>query len=98
MTLAEFLQNSNTAFVKPTARQNGLNFRTEDGRITATVLVEDCPEESEILAWVKARLNHTVRTSPGSNIISINAPVEKGVSLAGLFDEPKAASKKKVKA
>lgn len=99
MTFSEYLRSNAASYVKPTANSNGLNFRTSEGKVVGTILMQEPPtEESEILDWVKSNLNHNVRTSVGSNIISLQAPVDKGFELAGLWDEPAAKSSKKVKA
>lgn len=98
MTLSEFLRSNSASFVKPTANNNGLNFRTSEGKVVATLLMQEPPiEDKEILSWVKDHLNFNVRTSANSNIISIQAPVDKGVSLDLLFEEAP-VSKKKAKA
>lgn len=96
MTFSEFLRSNGGAFIKATANNNGLNVRNAEGQVIATILMTEVPEEDEVLAWVKARLNHTVATNSQNQIIKLNAPVEKGVALAGLWDEP--AKGKKVKA
>ena len=88
MTFSEFLRTNSGAFVKPTANNNGLNIRNAEGQLVGTILMTDVPtEESEILAWVKSRLNHTVSSNNQNAIIRLNAPVEKGVSLASLWEE-----------
>lgn len=98
MTFSEFLRTNGGAFIKATANNNGLNVRNAEGQVIATILMTEVPEEDEVLAWVKSRLNHTVSTNNQNAIIRLNAPVDKGISLADLFDEPKATSRKKVKA
>lgn len=99
MTFSEYLRSNSASYVKPTANLNGLNFRTAEGKVVGTILMQEPPtEEGEILAWVKSNLNHTVRTSTGSNIISLQAPVDKGFELSGLWDEVPAKAKRKVKA
>lgn len=98
MTFSEFLRSNGGAFIKATANNNGLNVRNQEGQVIATILMTEVPEEDEVLAWVKARLNHTVSTNSQNAIIRLNAPVEKGMSLAGLFEDEPAAKGKKVKA
>lgn len=89
MTFSDFLRTNGGSFVKATANNNGLNIRNAEGQVIATILMTEVPEEGEVLAWVKARLNHTVSTNSQNAIIRLNAPVDKGVALAGLFeDEP----------
>lgn len=104
MTLREFFSQNNVAFVKPTANNNGLNFRTQEGRLVGTTLIPEVPAEGEILGWVKERLGwdcNVQETQSGNIMLRISKPrvVDHGLSLAGLFDEPKTTSKsKKVKA
>ena len=98
MTFSEFLRNNGGAFIKATANNNGLNVRNTEGQVIATILMTEVPEEDEVLAWVKSRLNHTVSTNSQNAIIRLNAPVEKGVAIGALWDEPKAKSGRKVKA
>lgn len=99
MTFSEFLRSNGGAFIKATANHNGLNVRNAEGQVVATILMTEVPEEDEVLAWVKARLNYTVSTNSQNQIIKLNAPVDKGVALAGLFeDEVPTESRKKVKA
>lgn len=95
MTFSEYLRSNSASYVKPTANLNGLNFRTSEGKVIGTILMQEPPtEESEILAWVKSNLNHNVRASAGSNIISLQAPVDKGFELTSLWDEPEVKGKK----
>lgn len=95
MTFSEFLRTNGGSFVKATANNNGLNIRNAEGSVVATILMTEVPAEDQILQWVKDRLNHTVSTNSQNQIIRLNAPVEKGVELAGLWDEPKQVSRKK---
>lgn len=91
MTLTEFLKNSNTAFVKPTQRLNGLNFRTAEGKLTATILMENPPEtEGDILTWVKEHLEWNVTTQEDNSIIRVSKPrvIDYGMSLDSLFNTP----------
>ena len=94
MNFQSFLKENNVAFVKPTNNNNGLNFRNAEGQVVATILTNDVPAEEDILAWVKEHFAFTVVTSNGSNIIRLNKPVDKGVALAGLWDEPEVKGKK----
>lgn len=94
MNFQDFLRENQVAFVKATNNNNGLNFRNAEGQVVATILTNDVPAEEDILAWVKEHFNFTVVTSNGSNIIRLNKPVDKGVALAGLWDEPEVKGKK----
>lgn len=103
MTLREFFSQNNVAFVKPTANNNGLNFRTQEGRLVGTTLISEVPVEDEILAWVKERLTwncNIQETESGNIMLRISKPrvVDYGLNLAGLFEDEPAKSSKKVKA
>lgn len=95
-TFREFLRSNNVAFVKQTASGNGLNLQSESGAQVATIILnEQTPAESDILGWTKERLDFSCRVN--GNFITLSK-VEKGVSIASLWEEPKATSRKKVKA
>lgn len=96
MNFQDFLRENQVAFVKPTNNNNGLNFRNAEGQVVATFLTNEVPAEEDIIAWVKEHFSFTVVTSNGSNIIRLNKPVDKGLSLEGLWNKP--AKGKKVKA
>lgn len=87
MTFSEFLRTNGGAFIKATANNNGLNVRNTEGQVIATILMTEVPLEDEVLAWVKSRLNYTVSTNSQNAIIRLNAPVEKGQSIASLWEE-----------
>lgn len=95
-TLKEFMRSNGVAFIKPTNSGNGLNFQNESGVQLATIILnENTPATDEILTWAKAHLDFNCKVS--GNFITLSK-VEKGVSIASLWDEPKATSRKKVKA
>lgn len=103
MNFSDFLRDNQVAFVKPTANNNGLNFRTADGRLVATTLIPEVPAEEDILDWVKERFTwdcNVQESQSGNIILRVSKPrvVDYGTSLAGLFESPKATSKRKVKA
>ena len=87
MNFQEFLRENQVAFVKPTNNNNGLNFRNKEGQVVATFLTNEVPAEEDLLQWVKDHFNFTVVQSNGSNIIRLNAPVNKGVELTSLWED-----------
>lgn len=102
MNFQDFLRENQVAFVKPTANNNGLNFRTQEGRLVGTTLIPEVPAEDEILGWIKERLTwncNVQETESGNIMLRISKPrvVDYGLNLSGLFDEP-AVKGKKVKA
>ena len=101
MNFQSFLKENNVAFIKATQKGTGLNLRTAEGTLVATIMT---PIPENILGWVKERLDFTATvstTDSGNVMLRLAAPVvvDYGESLAGLWDEPKALAKgKKVKA
>lgn len=92
MTFSEFLRDNGVAFVKPTNSGNGLNFRTQEGKLVGTMLLNEIPAEEGILNWIKERLQYdcnTQETQSGNIMLRISKPrvVDHGLSLAGLFED-----------
>lgn len=98
MTFSEFLRENNVSFVKATQKGTGLNLRTSEGSLVATIMTS---VPADILAWVKERLEFTATisaTDSGNTMLRLAAPVvvDYGESLESLFAAP--ATGKKVKA
>lgn len=98
MNFSEFLRENNVSFVKATQKGTGLNLRTSEGTLVATIMT---PVPENILAWVKDRFEYTAtinQTPSGNVMLRLSAPVvvDHGESLESLFNAPEKS--KKVKA